>query len=209
MPSPHARIRLSKSVKQIEERFAQDQAWKQNRVADAQVRLRAWMLDEARRAIDDLASYVPDDPAVASLNQRMAKLVEENQARQEARKAATLMKPDKYQGSDAKALHEFAIKLIDKRYKGAKVLRVTIFTPEWKEETVTEWTDTTHSAIRTRTTRELMVCLATEHSDGVFRMFGYLNQDRKSDGSWGPTYGHLTDTRDPMLKENVKKDETE
>ena len=196
------------SVQQIEERFAKDQAWKQDK-SQMPKSFASVMLDQARRAVDDLASYVSDDPAVADLNKRMAKLAEENKARQEARKAATLMKPNKYEGADAKELQEFAAKLIGKKHKGAKVLRVTIFTPEWKEETVTEWTDTTHTAIHTRTTRELMVCLATEHSDGVFRMFGYLNQDRKSDGGWSSTYGHLTDTRDPMLKDNVKKDETE
>lgn len=196
-------------VKYIEDWFAQDKDWESDKSKMPRA-FHAPLLTEARAAIDELGEFVADDPAVAKLKERHDALVKENGKRQEARKAATLMRPDKYKGDDAEALKKFAAKILDKpKYKGVKCLRVTIFTPEWKEETVTEWTDTTHSAIRTRTTRQLMACFATEHKDGVFRMFGYLFQDRQSDGSWGSTYGHLTDTRDPMLKDNINKDEAE
>ncbi len=68
------------------------------------------------------------------------------------------------------------------------------------------WTDTTRTALRHRTTRTMMFCVAFKDIAGVFRDFGYLNQDRTGD-AWGPIYGHLAKYRAPMLAENVGKDE--
>lgn len=192
----------------IEEWFGKDQAWKSDK-SKMPRSLSIFVLNDARRVVDDAASFAPDNAKIIALKKRFSAILDENKVRQEARKSATLMKPDKYKGDDAKELHEFVKKLVPKKYEGAKPLRVTIFTPDWKEETVVEWTDSTHSALRKRTTRQLMTCVASEQEDGVFRLFGYIHQDRQSDGSWGPVYGHLTDTRDPMLKENVTKDEAE
>lgn len=195
-------------IKHLEEWFKEDEGWKSQ--PDKMPRaLGVFVLNDAQRVVDDAASFAPDNPQVVALQKRFAAVLAENKARQGARKSATRVKPDKYKGDDAEALRAFAKQLVPKKYEDAKPLRVTIFTPEWKEETVVEWTDSTHSALRRRTTRELMFCVASEQPDGVFRLFGYLNQDRQSDGTWGAVYGHLTDTRDPMLKENVDKDEAD
>ena len=104
-------------------------------------------------------------------------------------------------------LKKTAHEIVQKQYPDAKVLRLTIFTEEWSEESVVEWTDTTHSAVRARTTQTLKFCAAIKDKDGVFRDFGYLNQDKKSDGSWGKTYGHMARYHAPMLESNVDKDD--
>ncbi len=188
--------------------FADDQAWKTDKSAHPKL-VATESLDKADRALDELAGYLPDHPEVAKLRGRLDSLKREATDRRAANKALTFLRGDKYAGSDADALKKFAKSLVRKAHDGAKLLRLTIYKPDWKEETVTEWTDTTRSALRTRTTRTLLFNVAIKTSDGVFRDFGYLNQDRRSDGTWGATYGHLAKYRDPMLEENVSKNEPE
>jgi len=203
--------RLSEAKKQVEHIaafFAQDQAWKSDKSAPPKP-FATELIDTADRAIEELAGYAPDSPDVPKLRGQLDSLKQESADRKAANKAMTFLRGDKYTGSDAGELKEFAKKLVPKAHDGAEVLRLTICSPDWKEETVTEWTDTTHSALRTRTTRTLMFNAAFKISGEVFRDFGYLNQDRRSDGTWGATYGHLAKYRDPMLEENVNKDEAE
>lgn len=197
-----------KRVKWIAEVFAGDAAWKTDKSKQPR-RFADDLLVEAARAIDDLAECVADHPELTALRTQHEQLRQENTARRDTAKALTFLRADKYKGRDADELKEVAKKIVTRTFEGAEVLRLTIFSEDWKEETVTEWTDTTRSALRTRTTRELRFSAAFQDKDGVFRDFGYLNQDRKSDGTWGATYGHLTKFRAPMLKENVVKDEPE
>jgi hypothetical protein len=188
--------------------FGADQAWK----TDKSKRPKPFsteLIDKANIAVDELAGFVPDHSEVPGLRAQLVSLKKEAADRQSANKALTLMRADKYAGSDSAELKKFAKALVPKTHEGAEVLRLTIYKPDWKEETVTEWTDSTNSALRTRTTRTLVFNVAFKDKDGVFRDLGYLNQDRRSDGGWGPTYGHLAKYRDPMLKENVAKNESE
>jgi len=203
--------RLSEAEKQVEhiaKFFADDQAWKSDKTARPKP-FATELLDKADRAIEDLSGYMGTDSKVVTLRGQLESLKQESADRKAANKALTFLRGDKYTGSDADELKKFATALVPKTHDGAEVLRLTIYTPDWKEETVTEWTDSTHSALRTRTTRTLMFNVAFKTADGVFRDFGYLNQDRRSDGTWGATYGHLAKYRDPMLEENVNKDEAE
>ena len=195
-------------VDHIDAFFAEDQAW----MSDKNARPKPFateVLDTAERAVEELAGYVQDHPDVPRLREQVRSLKKQAADRKAANKAMTLLRGNKYTGSDAGALKAFAETLVTKAHNGVEVLRLTIYKPDWKEETVTEWTDTTHSALRTRTTRTLLFNVAFKTSEGVFRDFGYLNQDRRADGSWGDTYGHLAKYRDPMLEENVGKDEAE
>ncbi len=192
----------------IERMFAGDRAWQQGGAA-APTRFADELLDDAARSLADLVEYVPDHGDIATFRAEHGRLLKENQERRNAAKTRTFLKADRYQGKDAAALKAFATKRVPKDHPGAKALRLTLFTPEWKEETVVEWTDTSRTAIRKRTTRTLMFCVAFEDGEGVFRDFGYLNQNRSADGTWGPIYGHCAKFRAPMLKANVGKDEAD
>ncbi len=197
--------KAGEKVKYIADWFAADTAWKKDKNKQPKP-FAEELLGDACSAVDELADCEPDHPEVARLRDEYKKLVEENGLRQKARVAKTLLRADKYAGSDAKSLKKTAQEIVQKQYPDAKVLRLTIFTEEWSEESVVEWTDTTHSAVRARTTQTLKFCAAIKDKDGVFRDFGYLNQDKKSDGSWGKTYGHMAKYHAPMLESNVDKD---
>jgi hypothetical protein len=67
---------------------------------------------------------------------------------------------------------------------------------------VIEATDTTHTALRYRTTRSVTAQVAAKRSGAVQLHTLDLSQDRQSDGAWGPLYGHIMFT-DAMLEKNV------
>jgi hypothetical protein len=190
----------------VTDHFAGDTAWRQDPKTPPK-RFADEMIEEARAAVDDLAQYVPGDPGVARLREGVEAVTRENTERRKAGAALTFLRREAYQGGDAEALRAAAKQRVPVDHEGAEALRVTIFTPSWKEETVTEWTDTTRSALRVRTTRTLMFTVAFRTKDGVFRDVGYLDQDRTADGSWGPTYAPLAKFRAPMPEANVEKDE--
>lgn len=193
-----------KQVGWIAEVFAGDQEWRRDR-SKPPTRFADDLLDEAGRRIEELAEYQSDHPALGKLRADRARLLKENVERRDAAKAQTYLEPDRYAGVDAGALKAFARARVPTDHPGAAALRVTIFTPKWNVESVVEWTDTTKTAIQTRTTRTLKFSVAFKDKSGVFRDIGYLNQNRKSDGTWGPVYGHLAKFRAPMLEENVNK----
>lgn len=199
--------RAEKAAKQaawITEVFAGDHEWRRDR-SKPPTRFADDLLDELGRRIVDLAEYQSNHPALGKLRAEHTRLLKENGERRDAAKAQTYLEPDRYVGADAARLKTFARARVPADHPGATALRVTIFTPAWSEESVVEWTDSTKTAIRSRTTRTLKFSVAFKDQTGVSRDIGYLNQDRKRDGTWGPVYGHLAKYKAPMLEKNVAK----
>ena len=200
------RENVEELLKQITDFLAGDAAWKTDK-STMPKSLDPWMVMRATEAIDDLAGYLAaDDVMLKGFREKLEAINRENAARAEARKALTFILPEKYTGEDGAALKAFAESVLTKKHLKAKVLRVTLVKEGWSEATVSEWTDSTRSAWRTRTTREMMACLAGKDDTGVYRYFAYLNQDKTSSGQWDALYGHLAQGRDPMLEANVGKD---
>ncbi|MBT3178225.1 MAG: hypothetical protein HOG03_08045 [Desulfobacula sp.] len=75
----------------------------------------------------------------------------------------------------------------------------------WQEQTVEEWTDTSKTKWRIRTTRSLTAQVAAKTQDGFKLITVALAKDRRSDGSWGPLYGNLHQYSQPMLESNINK----
>ena len=112
------------------------------------------------------------------------------------------MKPDAYAAGDLADLKKAAEQFVLKAQPGARVLRTTLISPDWNEERVVEWTDTTQTALRHRTTRSVTAQVAVKKNADTLLQTVHLGQDLKSDRTWGPTYGHVMFT-DPMLEANV------
>jgi len=70
---------------------------------------------------------------------------------------------------------------------------------------VEEWTDTSKTVWRIRTTRNITGQVAANTPNGVRLITVALAQDKQSDGSWGVLYGNLHQYYDPMLESNVNK----
>ena len=142
----------------------------------------------------------------AKLEQAYALLVAKDQEHREIRKQRTFMTADQYQSSDIDAIKNKAESLVANNNKeGGKPLRSTVISENWKEETVWEWTDTSRTQKRWRTTRALTAQVAAKTPDGVRLITVAIAKDKQSDGSWGALYGNLHQYSDPMLEENVNK----
>lgn len=158
----------------------------------------------AQSAMDRAAGLLKaGDVRLAGLKTRIDALKKADVKLRAARTAETRMKPDAYSGGDLAALKKSAEQYVLKGQPGMRILKTTVISPDWKEETVVEWTDSTQTALRRRTTRSLTAQVAGRKNADTLLHTVYVAQDRKSGGEWGPTYGHVMYT-DPMLEANAK-----
>jgi hypothetical protein len=158
-------------------------------------------------AVKNMNAALPaDDTARKRVQGKFDALAAKDKANREIRKQRTFMKPDRYKGKDIKALKGKAESLVKNDAKeGGAPLRTTIISEDWDEKTVEEWTDTTKTAWRRRTTRSITAQVAAKTGDGVRCITVALAKDKLSDGTWGPLYGNLHQYSEPMLEANVGK----
>ncbi|MDA3835000.1 MAG: hypothetical protein PF495_16560 [Spirochaetales bacterium] len=147
-----------------------------------------------------------DDPKAKQVQANFDALVAKDKENRQVRKERTFMTPDVYTGKDIKALKKKAEALVENNAKeGGKPLRCNVIAENWREETVEEWTDTSQTTLRWRTTRHQTAQVAAKTSNGVQLLTVALAQDRQSDGKWGTLYGNLHQGSDPILESNVNK----
>jgi hypothetical protein len=144
-----------------------------------------------------------DDATLAGLRSKLALIRETDGKNRQVRSERTFMAPERYAGQDRETLRRTVSSIAGE--KGAEVLRVSLTAEDWKEEDVLEWTDTTKTSVRRRITRFMAAQAATRNPDGRVYLNGvHLAMDRRSDGSWGALYGHVT-WSDWMAEGNVTK----
>lgn len=154
--------------------------------------------------VEKAATALGGDPKADALRGKYAALKEKDQANRKIRTERTLCFPDIYKDKDGGELKKMAEAVVQKEKPGSRILRVSLYKNAWQEETVEEWTDTTKTARRIRTTRMINAHVAAKDGSGVFLHTLHIARDKQSDG-WGNLYGHIMYS-DPMLEANVKKD---
>jgi hypothetical protein len=164
-------------------------------------------IESLREAVRRYAGMVgADAKKLASLRELLGEVELQDQANRVVRAERTFMKSDQYLGDDSAALRRDVEKIVKVKSAQARVLRTTLLARDWKEESVTEWTDTTRTALRYRRTRFMAAQAAAMDADGkVYLHAVHVASDRKSDGSWGPLYGHVM-ASDWMAEKNVGKE---
>ncbi len=170
--------------------------------------LSAQRIDDARALVARAAELLPADaPELARLNGKMAELVQTNDERIKVRVQRTRMIPDRFAGDGSKAIKDKAVALVKGKFSAIQILRSTVISEDWKEESVREWTDTTQTAVRDRTTRSVTAQVAGRKDNGEVRLYTlHVAKDLRSDGSWSKLYGNLhSDLGDLILEENVRK----
>ncbi|MCU0612912.1 MAG: hypothetical protein MUE60_14130 [Candidatus Eisenbacteria bacterium] len=138
------------------------------------------------------------------LRSRLADVQRRDMALRQARIDQMAMTPDRFTGGELSQIKNKAGEFLKKEYPDAKILRTTVITSDWKEESRWEPTDGTYSSIRFRTTRSVTVQIAGKRGSDVFLYTLDVSKDKQSDGKWGPYYGHVMFT-DPMREKNVDK----
>ena len=156
-----------------------------------------------RRLIDRAAGLArKDDARRTGLQARLDAVAQRNAKLMEARIADTRMQADRYSGGDAGEIRKMAEQIVREKHPDAALLRTSVTSRDWKEESATEWTDTTQTALRHRTTRSVTVQVAARRAGAASLYTLDVSRDRAS-GAWGPLYGHIMFT-DPILEQNVK-----
>lgn len=159
----------------------------------------------ARASLDKAVRLIgADDPRVVKLEADYAEALAGNQKLIRARIADTRMIPDKFGGSEKGDIKQTAESVLKKKYPDVSILRTTVITPDWQEENVIEWTDTTKTALQHRVTHSVSAQIAGKRGGDVKLYTLHVAKNRKTDGDWGPLHGHVM-FEDPMLEENVKK----
>ncbi len=207
-----AKQRADSIISEAESRLALEEdnwlRWSERWAKDDPTKLPPEMTPDQRSLIEEVVGKAveaaPEDPRIAALKTRMEALWKEDAARAEKNLSSKRMDADQYAGDDAQTLREFAAGVVAKAFPSAKVLRTTLPSKEWKEESVIEWTDSTQSALRHRVTRSLRAEVAVQEGDSAFVHGVYVGQDRTSDGTWGAPQGHTT-WKNRILPENVEK----
>lgn len=144
-----------------------------------------------------------DDPRLADLQARLEWLKKADARLRAALAADTRLRADAYAGGDVTELKQFAEQVVTRAQPGILLLKTVIVSPDWTEESAVEWTDTTQTELRHRTTRSVTVQVAGRLHANTLLFTVDVSQDRLSSGGWGPTAGHVMFT-DPMLAENVE-----
>ena len=155
-------------------------------------------------ALERYAGTVDEsDPKLATLKDKIAQIEKTDEKNRAIRAERTFMEPDRYKGNDADELRKKVNDIV--KEKSSTTLRITLRATDWKEKEILEWTDTTKTTARYRITKLMTAQAAAKDDDGkVFLHSVHLASDRKSDGSWGPLYGHIM-WSDWMAAENVNK----
>ena len=183
-----------------------DNGWKSDKAIKPNLVDHKWMTS-IRETTEKVAAALPEsDPKRKEIEAKFDALVTKDKENREIRKERTFMTPDRYAGGDIGALKKKAEDLVKNNKKeGGDPLRCTIISENWQEQTVEEWTDTTKTTWRRRTTRGITAQVAAKTADGVRLITVALAENKQSDGNWGPLYGNLHQYSDTMLESNVNK----
>lgn len=196
--------RTSSQISQAMNNLNKDISWQSDKKAIPPLVDHKWMNsieDSVNEALNAVGSNSPEGK---KLSREFEELVKKDNQYREIRKQRTFMTPDKYTDSDIENIKTKASSLVKNNKKeGGQPLRTTVISSDWKEESVWEWTDTSRSQRRYRTTRSLTAQVAAKTKDGVRLITVAIAKDKQSDGSWGALYGNLHQYSEPMLEENV------
>ncbi len=195
--------------KEIDRAMAQlekDNGWKTDNTVKPNLVDHKWLTGIREATQKVVSALAPSDPKRRKIQAKFDALEAKDRRNRQIRKERTFMTPDHYTGSDIKTLKAKATSLVQKNKKeGGSPLRCTIISDNWQVRTIQEWTDTSKTTWRIRTTRNLTAQVAARTDDGVRLITVALAQDELGNGGWGPLYGNLYQYSDPMLEENVNK----
>lgn len=186
--------------------LAQDTGWKSDPTKTPNIVMER-DVKPLEKAIERYAGTVDaGDAKLATLKQKLAQIKEQDQKNRGVRAERTFMASDRFTGDGTDELRQKVEEIVKEKSASGKALRITLPAEDWHEESVLEWTDTTHTELRHRITRFMTAQAAAKAADGKVYLHGvHLANDRQSDGSWGPLHGHIM-WSDWMAEKNVDKE---
>lgn len=132
-----------------------DNGWQSDKSIKPNLIDHKWMQSIGEETDEAVSALGAHDPKAEQIRAKFETLKAKDMANRQIRQERTFMTPDRYTGNDINALKEKAKALVKNNAKeGGTPLRCTISSENWREETVHEWTDTSMTEKRWRTTRQ-------------------------------------------------------
>ncbi len=159
----------------------------------------------ARRDLDGAARLLGEaDSRVSKLEAQYQAALAQDAKLAQIRVKKTRMIGDKFRGPELKMLKKKTNEVLSDAKAGVNILRTTVVSADWQEESVIEWTDTSRSVLRHRITRSVSSQAAGKLGQETILYTIHIAKDRRTDGSWSQLRGHIM-FEDPILEENVDK----
>ncbi len=197
---------IEKEFDRILSYLTRDTGWKSDKTKKPNIVMER-DVTPLQKAIERYAGTVDaGDAKLATLKQKLAQVKQQDQNNRAMRAERTFMNPGRFKGDGIDELRQKAEEIVKEKSSDGKALRITLPAEAWKEESVVEWTDTSHTQLRHRVTRSMTAQAAAKAADGKVYLHGvHLANNRQSDGSWGPLHGHIM-WSDWMAEPNVNKE---
>ena len=192
-----------KNIDQAMVQVTRNQEWKTDKNVMPDLVDEKWLERIAVMVEKSARALKPGDPQLTALEEKFAELKTIDQQHRTIRADRRFVKAERYQGKDRKELQREARRIVASERNNPKILQVSIYSDEWKEESVREFTDTTKTAVRHRVTRMINAQVAAEQEGRVMLHTLHIAKDKKGN-DWGRLYGHIMYS-DPMAAKNVGK----
>jgi hypothetical protein len=154
--------------------------------------------------IKNVRTILPaDDPKLKTLNDDYAAVQKMEADIEKIVLKNRKMKPDVYKGGDATAIKALARSIVTKDGGSPQIVRVHITSSRWEVESAVEWTDTTKTAVQSRTTKGVYVQVAIKKGGACFLHTLFVHRDNVNGNATGLA-GHIM-FRDKFLQENLPK----
>ena len=175
-----------------------DNGWKSDKAIKPNLVDHKWMTS-IRETTEKVTAALPEsDPKRKEIQAKFDALVAKDKENRQIRKERTFMTPDRYTGGDIGELKKKAEELVKNNKKeGGEPLRCTIISENWQEQTVEEWTDTTKTTWRRRTTRSITAQVAAKTVTAFGLSPWPWPRTNKAMGTGAPCTGTCTNTPTP------------
>lgn len=153
--------------------------------------------------LDSAAIFLPPDhPGLLDARREVEELASLDEKLREKLVEKTRMIPDKFTGKEGEEIRSAARATLEKEAPGAALLRMTVISPEWKEDwKFEEGNDRIYHLV---STRNVTVQAAVKRGSEVELLTMFVYSRRNPDWSFRPMEGYVV-YRDKMLEENVEK----
>ena len=154
--------------------------------------------------LDSAAVFLPPDhPGLLEARRNAEELAALDGKLREKLVEKTRMIPDRFTGKEGEEIRAAARSALEKDAPGAALLRMTVISPEWKEEwKYQEGADRIYHLV---SARNVTVQAALKGEKGVELLTLFVYSRRNPDWSLQPMEGYVV-YRDKMLEENVEKE---
>jgi predicted RNase H-like HicB family nuclease len=197
---------VSETITSCLNQLKNNDAWKQDAAKNT---LPLFVSDkeiaEFEEKVNEVGSlFLEEAGPLLKLRSTLEELKQYNAEMRKARAERIFMSEQKYKGNDIQDIVDGCAAVLKKYYPEAVILKSSVVSEEWKEESGWKFTDSTNTESVFETVRSISVQAALAHGKEKTILHSvHVEQKKKSDGTWSAMYGNEMYS-ETMLHFNVK-----